>query len=40
MKKLIVNCETGEQKMVDLTQSEIDQQAIDEAAVAQSGVNE
>jgi hypothetical protein len=35
MKKLIVNCETGEQSMVDLTQSEIDQQVIDEAALSE-----
>jgi hypothetical protein len=31
MKKLLIHCETGEQTMVDLSQSDLDQQAIDEA---------
>jgi hypothetical protein len=33
MKKLVVNCETGEQSMVDFSQEEIAQQEIDEAAI-------
>jgi len=35
MKKLLINCETGEQTMVDVTQAELDQQAIDEATFSE-----
>ena len=31
MKKLLIDCETGKQTMVDLSQSDLDQQAIAEA---------
>jgi hypothetical protein len=34
MSKLIVNCETGEQTIGELTKAEIDQQKIDEAEIA------
>ena len=35
MKKLLIDCETGEQTMVDLSQSDLDQQAIDEATIGE-----
>ena len=35
MKKLVINCETGEQTMVDLTEAELDQQIIDEATFSE-----
>ena len=31
MKKLVIDCETGKQTMADLSQDDLDQQAIDEA---------
>jgi len=34
MTKLIVNCETGEEILRELTKAEIDQQKIDEAEIA------
>jgi hypothetical protein len=35
MKKLLIDCETGEQTMVDLSQDDLDQQAIDEATFSE-----
>jgi hypothetical protein len=33
MKKMIVNCETGETILIDLPQADINQQLIDEAQI-------
>lgn len=35
MKKLVINCETNEETLVDLTSAEIEQQSIDEAAISE-----